>query len=208
MARDCLSQFTPEEVQSARETLDSLEPSARDVQIGLMLNVQCDIRASVAAGSRSSDLGVLPSSGESVFSESDVDEAFGESDAGNHSDDVGSTDSSGRGAANAGARKYKTRTGSARRTGMFAGKRVCLWALQKLLGIGDSTMQTLRAGLATWRPGSRSEPQHPELKFSMLRAERASTKWVSVLWFFWHLYHSAAEGLPESVVQMDTLRLA
>jgi hypothetical protein len=101
------------------------------------------------------------------------------------------------------ARKYKVRQGSGRKAHVFLGSPVCQWALQKLYGIGDSTIQVLRGGGRTRRPGDRVEPKHKELGFSLL--QKNHVLWPSVLGFFWMLYHTTAEGLPEGVVNMESL---
>jgi hypothetical protein len=102
-------------------------------------------------------------------------------------------------------RDYKKRAhrGTTKRTLKFQGSLVCQWALQKLYGIGDSLAQTLRHGGSTYRRGDRRQPKHPELGFSMLVS--ACHRWPSVLMFFWFLYHTTAEGLPEAAVSMERL---
>jgi len=60
-------------------------------------------------------------------------------------------------------------------------------------------------GVRTKRPGDRAalHPKHPQIGFSLLF--QSWYKWPSVLLFFWYLYHSTAEGLPEAVIKMESL---
>lgn len=66
-------------------------------------------------------------------------------------------------------KRYKMRVGTKTRQYSFAGKPVCKRALQLILGVGNSTLANLRDGNRSRRPGSRTEPKHPELGFSTLQ---------------------------------------
>ena len=77
----------------------------------------------------------------------------------------------------------------------FLGKKVCVHALSRLLSVGSSILSKLRAGQTVFC-GRKTEVKHPTLGVSL---EREGLMWQSVLRFFWHLYHSAAEVLPISL---------
>jgi hypothetical protein len=90
-------------------------------------------------------------------------------------------------------RRYRPRTASTKmRSRTFAGKPVCEKGLCALLGISCKTLQLARDG---GRQDLRRlrKPKHP-LGFAMLM--RKNMKWQEVLSFFWLVYQSEAEGLP------------
>ena len=90
-------------------------------------------------------------------------------------------------------RRYRPRTASTKtRSRTFAGKPVCEKGLCALLGISSKTLQLARDG---GRQDLRrlTKPKHP-LGFAMVA--RKNLRWQEVLSFFWLLYQSEAEGLP------------
>jgi hypothetical protein len=209
-----LKQFHGKEadIEAARLELNGLEPAMRDVHIGIVLNLKApDLQSRHSEAER--------------FADSSDGEEFGDESEGQGDDsdvagpaakrarrprlESGSTqfgdDSEEPECKPEHRRAYKTRarTGTIGRTNVFQGKLVCQWALQKLYGIGDALAQTLRHGGRSQRPGDRVQPKHPELGRSML--VKSYHRWPSVLMFFWILYHSVAEGLPEGIVKMERL---
>jgi hypothetical protein len=60
-------------------------------------------------------------------------------------------------------------------------------------------------GGRTKRPGDRAalHVKHQHVGLSLLF--QSWHKWPSVLMFFWYLYHSVAEGLPEAVIKMESI---
>ena len=77
------------------------------------------------------------------------------------------------------------------RTKTFAGRTVCEHACARLFGVGFSRLQRVREGRSDGRTDK--HPKHP-LGYSLKINVRH--KWYRVLQFFWILYHSVAEGLP------------
>lgn len=199
-ARDCFTQFaaSPDSVLRVRQQLAALEAPMRDVHLQLMLHLGDPGGPPLAAG-RGGDS--FPDSDPDEHVQNDADSGFASSDPGAFSDSPVRVPAAASGSGN--RRPYRTRANHGR-AGVLDGKPVCMWALQKLLGVGSSTTELLRRGGQTRRPGSRKEPQHDQLQYSMLH--KAWVKWPSVLWFFWMLYHSAAEGLPEGVIKMEQLQ--
>ena len=75
------------------------------------------------------------------------------------------------------------------------GKTVCWKAGARLLGIGQTTLNKLRAGEAIYTQKTRVKaPVHQEFGFAM-RGD-AAEKWPSIVMFLWYVYHSAAEFMP------------
>lgn len=89
-----------------------------------------------------------------------------------------------------GGRSYKKRRTESMR---FAGQIVCQRAFAALLGIGDGTVEKVRKGQKAFTNKQRPPiPKHPVYGFSMDRG----SKWISVVMFFFFVYHSVAEVLP------------
>ena len=216
-AGDCFQQYAGKvsDVEECRSELEALELPMRDIHIELLFNLRERVPIDVAIAERretfkdsadefsdSSCDATLP------IQASGVDSAFEDSleDSDQDVELAATTQTSITKLTRArlsAARKYKVRQGSGRKAHVFLGSPVCQWALQKLYGIGDSTIQVLRGGGRTRRPGDRVEPKHKELGFSLL--QKSHVLWPSVLGFFWMLYHTTAEGLPEGVVNMESL---
>ena len=79
----------------------------------------------------------------------------------------------------------------------FDGKPVCLRVFRMLLGIGETTLQRLRQRDEIYTNRSRQPlPKHPSFGFT-IRGEGAS-KWMGVVMFFWYVYHSSAEHMPDN----------
>ena len=75
------------------------------------------------------------------------------------------------------------------------GKTVCWKAGARLLGVGQTTLNKLRAGEAIYTQKTRLKSAvHPELGFAM-RGD-AAEKLPSIVMFLWYVYHSAAEFMP------------
>jgi hypothetical protein len=212
-AEDCLTQFREHggDIRAARDELRSFEPAMREVHMGLILNLtppQLQLMhssSSIGVGDVFLDEDVSDSSASQFGDDSDVEQARAKRGRACETEGAFGDESDTELPQEKRARTYKARahTGTILRTKTFQGKRVCMWALQKLYGIGDSMAQTLRHGGRSQRPGDRKEPKHPDLGFSMLL--KPCHVWPTVLMFFWLLYHSVAEGLPEGVVQMERL---
>jgi hypothetical protein len=96
-------------------------------------------------------------------------------------------------------RRYKERAGSKVNSGSFLNRAVCKRALSVLLGVGNSTIERIRNNIQSM---PKVEPKHPALGFSL--RVKAWHRWPKVLLFFWTLYHSVAEGLPDHWVQLDS----
>ncbi len=77
----------------------------------------------------------------------------------------------------------------------FMGRAVCARACARLLGIGQTTLQSLREGKAVFTSKSRAKaPVHPSFGFA-IRGD-ASERWPGIVMFLWYVYHSAAECMP------------
>lgn len=88
-------------------------------------------------------------------------------------------------------RPYATRRKDAVK---FLGQMVCVRSACRLLGVGQDTLQRLRAGQPGYKPGKKSFPTHPQFGFSMRGDVRE--KWPAVVMYLWLVYHSSAECLP------------
>ena len=102
--------------------------------------------------------------------------------------------------ASTGDTRKRKRPYAARRTEtlLFLGKQVCSRACSRLLGIGQTTLQHLRRGEQAFTMKSRARPaKHPAFGFAM-RGDVAE-KWPGIIMFLWHVYHSAAECMPNSL---------
>lgn len=76
---------------------------------------------------------------------------------------------------------------------VIRGKFVCQIAFTRLLGVGTSTVESIRNNKDSPLTGKRlSGPKHPIFGFTLDRG----SKWVGVLMFFFFVYHSACESLP------------
>jgi hypothetical protein len=176
-------------VQAARAELQDLDPSMRDFHYGVILNIEpATLKSGIGTENVFSDHSVEadspPCPRQSVDSENFDD---------NSCDEPAPK-----------KRHYKKRARTAstkQRTLRFQGSLVCQFALQSLYGIGNSLAQSLRSGGCSHRAGDKRQPKHEELGFSMLI--KSCHRWPTVLIFFWFLYHTAAEGLPEAVVSME-----
>ena len=92
-------------------------------------------------------------------------------------------------------RKYAERRSDSIR---FLGKSVCVRACCRLLGVGQKTLQRLRDGEPVYTMKSRPKlPTHPAFGFTM-RGDTAE-KWPQIVMYLWHVYHSAAEYMPDGV---------
>ena len=92
-------------------------------------------------------------------------------------------------------RKYAERRSDTMR---FLGKSVCVRACCRLLGVGQKTLQRLRRGEPVYTMKSRPRlPTHPAFGFAM-RGDTAE-KWPQIIMYLWHVYHSAAEYMPDGV---------
>eukprot|EP00435_Cladocopium_sp_Y103_P043291 s1803_g12.t1 len=92
-------------------------------------------------------------------------------------------------------RKYAERRSDTMR---FLGKTVCVRACSRLLGVGQKTLQRLRNGESIYTMKSRPKlPTHPAFGFAM-RGDTAE-KWPQIVMYLWHVYHSAAEYMPDGV---------
>ena len=77
----------------------------------------------------------------------------------------------------------------------FLGKPVCLRALSRLLGVGQTTLQKLREGEKVYTQKSKAKvPVHPGFGFA-IRGDTAE-KWPAIVMFLWYIYHSVAECMP------------
>ena len=76
---------------------------------------------------------------------------------------------------------------------LFLGKRVCAKALCRLIGVGSSTLKSIRSGDKPFQ-GREPKAKHPVFGFT-LDGETAE-KSHSVVMYLWHVYHHAAEILP------------
>ena len=85
-------------------------------------------------------------------------------------------------------RNYKQRT---TKKLLIGGKPVCERAFEGLLGVGGSTLNKIRKEEPAYE-GYPQRPKHPIFGFSIDRPG----KWVTVVMFFWVLYHSVCETLP------------
>lgn len=85
-------------------------------------------------------------------------------------------------------RSYAKRQGGS----LFLGKPVCLRALTSLLGLGEGTVQRVRAGVKVF--SRMPVPKHPVFGFRM--DGNAAVKWKGVVLFLWQVYQSAAELMP------------
>jgi hypothetical protein len=98
-------------------------------------------------------------------------------------------------------RHYTPRSSSS----TFLGKYVCKVAVARLLGVGESTVGKVRSGVKCFTNNDRvPAPKHPQLGYSLQRI--TNVKWVSVLMFFWLLYHSACEVLPTRIAMPSDMR--
>lgn len=81
----------------------------------------------------------------------------------------------------------------------FLGKRVCVRACARLLGVGQTTLQRLRNGEEAFTMHHRQPlSKHPSFGFTM-RGETGQ-KWVHAVLYLWLVYHSSAECLPTDFV--------
>ena len=85
-------------------------------------------------------------------------------------------------------RSYAKRQGGS----LFLGRPVCLRALTSLLGLGEGTVQRVRAGVAVF--SRMPVAKHPVFGFRM--DGNTEVKWKGVVLFLWQLYQSAAELMP------------
>jgi len=203
-AGDCLTQFSdrPDLVESARRDLAALEPSLRDVHLAILLNTE----SSLAHPTYLRPVLDVTAHTDGTDSEKFSDGSSAAAPSGGQSSTIVWRDASDSDAAEPlckKARSYKSRgtPGHKMPTRDFFGATVCQWALQKLMGIGDSLAQTLRHGGESRRPFV--EPKHPDLNMSLVL--KGCTRWPSVVQFFWLLYHSVAEGLPEATIRMESI---
>ena len=75
----------------------------------------------------------------------------------------------------------------------FLGKPVCRRAYERLLGVGGTTIRRIKDGEDAYTNKSRmKQPKHPTFGFTLDRPG----KWMGILFYFFYLYHSAAEHLP------------
>lgn len=78
----------------------------------------------------------------------------------------------------------------------FLGLDVCRFALAKLIGVGNSTIEKLRKGHAIFTNNLRPPlPKHPHFKRT-LKSTAANMVWEGILMFLWLLYHLEAEAMP------------
>ena len=227
---DCFTQFRGREaeVQAARAELQDLEPAMRDFHYGVILNIEpATLKSGIGTENVFSDHSVeadsSPCPRQSVDSENFDDNSSCDEPAAKKRHSENFDDNSCDEAA-AKKRHYKKRAGTAstkQRTLRFQGSLVCQFALQRLYGIGNSLAQSLRNGGCSHRTGDKRQPKHEELGCFVCRFSsffvficfyqelgfslliKSCHRWPSVLVFFWFLYHTAAEGLPEAVVSME-----
>lgn len=87
------------------------------------------------------------------------------------------------------------------------GNHVCLQAHKRIYGVGSASLQQLRNQQPAYsmRGENRlAEAKHPTLGFSVKR-NSDTYKWPHILGFFWLLYISAAEIMPNKLVMPDEL---
>lgn len=87
------------------------------------------------------------------------------------------------------------------------GNHVCLQAHKRIYGVGSASLQQLRNQQPAYsmRGENRlAEAKHPTLGFSVKR-NSDTYKWPHILEFFWLLYISAAEIMPNKLVMPDEL---
>ena len=78
----------------------------------------------------------------------------------------------------------------------FQGKRVCPRAFQTLVGVGNNRWARMLKGLPDTRVGPR--PHGPT---GMPLTQRKGMHVHAISTFLWHLWHSAAEGLPHRLIE-------
>lgn len=92
--------------------------------------------------------------------------------------------------------KRRRQTSTCDHKSSFLGLPVCKFALRHLYGVGGETINRVYKGERALHYGiGRTCPRHPELGYSLRHSQR--TKWTDVVLYFWQLYHSVAEVLPE-----------
>ena len=79
---------------------------------------------------------------------------------------------------------------------VFLGKTVCRAALERLLGVGATSINKLSKGEPAFTNSSRPpRPKHPTFQFVL----DAGKKWMKIVMFLFILYHSAAETLSKQM---------
>ena len=88
-------------------------------------------------------------------------------------------------------------------TRRFAGLPVCEKALARLYGFGTARVERVRHGRLDMR-----KTKHPKHKLGFSMLVKKNTKWHKIVAFFWQVYHSIAEGLPNRCVSTENPTLS
>ena len=88
---------------------------------------------------------------------------------------------------------------------------VCTQSHKRLMGVGSSIINRIRAGDAVYTNKNRpSHVRHPTLGYSLEAASKQNVKWPRCLMFLWIIYHSVAEVMPDKfempLSQLDASR--
>jgi len=196
------------EVEQARAALRAIDAVEQQLHIGWMFCGQSSrmferVQHWVGGGGR------LCLCAEPLLAVSDTDEVLPDSDSDtNVANLLHVSGSSEEEATPKGAKRtYRsTRRRAHSRVNTFLGLPVCLYALARLLAIGTSLIENIRAGIhACHRGKGNTHVKHPLINVSISRRPDGMV-WPSVLAFLWTVYHSAAEGLPTKHIQMQEIQ--
>lgn len=103
-----------------------------------------------------------------------------------------------RGGDTSGSVVQKDRAVRDRQQARFLGLNVCKRALAQLLGVGQSTIHSIRQGRPALTNNCRAAPpRHPMFGFVLRGVE---SLWESVIMYLWFLYNSEAEHMPNEFV--------
>jgi hypothetical protein len=188
-ARVCFQQFALEtaEVRNARDKFNELEPASKNNFLRRALNLSNNsAEGEVARVVEHSDFACVS---DGLIYASD-EELLSVSSCNSDHELLYASDDEPRQSNGQATRSYA----SNRQSDMcFLGKPVCRRAYERLLGVGGSTIARLKAGEDAFTNCSRPKAaKHPVFGFSLDRLG----KWMGILFFFFYLYHSAAEHLP------------